>query len=140
MKESGKLNDIYQSQQRSNELTEHARSYTDYLKNWPDASAIREQTEMRRKQIMEVLGGSEEDWSNWKWQLKNRINNPWILSRIFDLNDLEIKAIERVSRQYRWSISPYYLSLVGTDYKNSPIYRQAVPDIRELEPGVVWIL
>jgi lysine 2,3-aminomutase len=107
----------------------------EYMNNWPDTSAIKEQTEMRRKQIMEVLGGSEEDWSNWKWQLKNRINNPSILAQIFELNDLEWKSIERVSKQYRWSISPYYLSLVGTDYKNSPIYRQAVPDIRELEVG-----
>ncbi len=135
MKESGKINEIYQSKQRSNELTEYTCSYMEYMNNWPDTSAIKEQTEMRRKQIMEVLGGSEEDWSNWKWQLKNRINNPSILAQIFELNDLEWKSIERVSKQYRWSISPYYLSLVGTDYKNSPIYRQAVPDIRELEVG-----
>lgn len=135
MKESGKINDMYQSQLRSNELTEDVRSFIEYMKNWPDASAIREQTESRRKQILEVLGGSNEDWLDWKWQLKNRINNSWILSRILDLNDLEMRSIERVSKQYRWSISPYYLSLVGNDYKNSPIFRQAVPDIRELEPG-----
>lgn len=30
---------------------------------------------------------------------------------------------------------PYYLSLIGADYENSPIYRQAIPDIRELNPG-----
>jgi len=134
MKESGEFNNLYQSRMRSNELKDKACSYLEYLKNWPDTSVIREQTKTRQKQILEVLGGSEEDWSDWKWQLKNRINNPWTLSRIFDLNDLEIKSIERVSKHYRWSISPYYLSLVGTDYKNSPIYRQAVPDIRELEP------
>ncbi|HWQ77019.1 MAG TPA: KamA family radical SAM protein [Syntrophomonas sp.] len=135
MKELKCINNVYQSRQRSQELSEQAGSYMEFLKAWPDTATIMEQTAKRRQQILQVLGGSEEEWSDWKWQFKHRINNARVLSEIIGLNDLEINAIERVGKRYRWSISPYYLSLVGEDYKDSPIYRQAVPDIRELEAG-----
>lgn len=135
MIETGNLYNLYQSMLRSNELKEHALPFLDAVKAQPDTNLIREEAAMRKSKILEVLGGTEKDWDDWKWQLKNRIKDSSVLAKILELSDLEIKHIDKVGKAYRWAISPYYLSLIGKDYKNSPIYRQAVPDIRELAPG-----
>ncbi|MDD3024315.1 MAG: lysine 2,3-aminomutase, partial [Syntrophomonadaceae bacterium] len=135
MRETGDLNNLYQSILRSSELKEYVIPYLEAVKAMPGDSVLKEQGFKRKQQILEVIGGTEENWADWKWQLKNRISDSNVLAEIFGLSDLERKRIERVSKVYRWAISPYYLSLVGEDYENSPIYRQAVPDIRELLPG-----
>lgn len=133
MRETGNLNNLYLSQLRSNELKEDVLPYLEAVKSLPVAS-VQEQA-IRKQQILDVIGGTNEDWTDWKWQLKNRIKDSTILAQIISLSELERKQINLVSKVYRWAISPYYLSLVGTDYANSPIYRQAVPDVRELAPG-----
>jgi len=135
MRETGNLYNLYQSILRSSELKEHTVSYLDAIRSLPDDAAVQEQAALRKQQILDVVGGTDEDWANWKWQLKNRIKNSTILGQIIGLNDVERKRIDKVSKVYRWAISPYYLSLVGADHENSPVYRQAVPDIIELAPG-----
>lgn len=135
MRETGNLYNLYQSLLRSNELKEDVLPFQEALKVMPDPELVREEAATRKQQILNVLGGSDSDWTDWKWQLKNRIKDSAILAQVLGLSDMERKRIDKVSQVYRWAISPYYLSLVGTDYVNSPIYRQAVPDIRELAPG-----
>lgn len=135
MRETGNIDKLYQSILRSNELKEDATPFLEAVKALPDKAAVQQQTAARKKQILEVLRGTEEDWDNWKWQLKNRIKDSSILSAIIGLSDLECKRIDKVSKLFRWAISPYYLSLVTADHEDSPIYRQAVPDLRELAPG-----
>lgn len=135
MRETGNLYNLYQSLLRSNELKEDALLYLEALQAAPDPESIHEAAAFRKQQILKILGGTDSDWADWKWQLKNRIKDSVILAQILSLSEMERKRIDKVSKVYRWAISPYYLSLVGLDYANSPIYRQAVPDIRELAPG-----
>lgn len=135
MRETGNLNNLYQSILRSSELKEQVLPYLEAAKAMPEQSALHEQAAARRQKILEVMSGTEQDWANWKWQLKNRIKDSATLAQIIGLSELERKRIDRVSKVYRWAISPYYLSLVGEDYEYCPIYRQAVPDLKELAPG-----
>lgn len=135
MRETGDLYNQYQSILRSSELKEHAIPYLEAIRSLPDDAAVKKQVYETKQKILDILGGSEKDWTNWKWQLKNRIKDSNILAQIIGLSDFQKMQIDKVANSYRWAISPYYLSLVGTDYENSPIYRQAVPDIRELSPG-----
>ncbi|MDD4169284.1 MAG: KamA family radical SAM protein [Desulfotomaculaceae bacterium] len=135
MRETKNNYNLEQSIRRSNELKEDALTFHEFVKTLPDRATVQKQTESRKKRILEVLGGTEVDWSDWKWQLRSRIKDSNMLALIIGLSDLERKRIDKVSRHYRWAISPYYLSLVDDDYENSPIYRQAVPDLRELDPG-----
>jgi len=135
MRETGNLYNLYQSLLRSKELTEDVLPFLEAMNAAPDPENVRKEAASRKEQILKVLGGSDADWANWKWQLKNRIKDSAILAQILGLSDMERKRIDKVSNVYRWAISPYYLSLVGHDYVNSPIYRQSVPDIRELGPG-----
>lgn len=135
MRETGNLYNLYQSILRSNELKEDVLPFLESLKAMPDSDTVREEAAFRKQQILKILGGTDSDWADWKWQLKNRIKDSAVLAEILGLSDMEKKRIEKVSKVYRWAISPYYLSLVGFDYENSPIFRQAVPDVRELTPG-----
>ncbi|MEN6348848.1 MAG: glutamate 2,3-aminomutase [Syntrophomonas sp.] len=135
MIETGNLYNLYQSMLRSSELKEQALPFLEAVKAQPDSTLIREQAALRKSKILEVLGGTEKDWDDWKWQLKNRIKDSQVLAQILELSDLDIKHIDKVGKVYRWAISPYYLSLINEDYQDNPIFRQAVPDVRELAPG-----
>lgn len=135
MKEMGNFEDRLQALHRSQELRESALPYIHASQSIPTGIGNQEQIQARKRKILDILGGRDKDWQSWKWQLKNRIRVGSTLAEILGLSELERKKIERVSRRYRWAISPYYLSLIDTDYLESPIYRQAVPDFRELARG-----
>jgi lysine 2,3-aminomutase len=84
-----------------------------------------------RKRILEILGGSDNDWNDWRWHLKNAIRDTATLARIIPLTEEAASAIERTATQYRWSISPYFASLMDPNDPNCPIRKQAVPTILE---------
>jgi len=88
----------------------------------------------RQFKIMKMLGASEADWADYRWQLANRFMTADSLRDYLELDDLETARIAEVARQYRFAISPYYLSLVDPDNAACPVRRQAVPDHAELDP------
>lgn len=76
-------------------------------------------------------GVSRSDWSDWRWQLRHRITTLRGLSRWINITPGEQEAIERSAGRYRWSITPYYASLMDPDDPACPIRQQAVPAIGE---------
>ncbi len=87
----------------------------------------------RKNRILEYLNATEEQWNSWKWQMANRINDPEILGKIFNLSAETIEKIAKVGARFRWSISPYYASLMEyTESNDDPIWLQAVPSELEL--------
>mgnify|MGYP000851229020 CR=1 FL=1 len=77
-----------------------------------------------------------DNWNSWKWQIKNTIKEISVVEDILQMkfNDVQRKKIELTIKSFPMAITPYYLSLVhigGID--NDPIFKQAFPDIRELE-------
>ena len=85
-----------------------------------------------RERILKVLGGTEENWDDYRWHLKNRIGKVDDLSRILNLSDEEKAQIQKAGDLYRWTVSPYYASLMDPDDRNCPIRLQAVPSIKEV--------
>ena len=65
---------------------------------------------------------------DWKDQLKNSLSSPEELAQQLECNPTEIAA---VSSRYPLRISPYYLALIKQ--KGEPLFRQAIPDIQELD-------
>ncbi len=90
----------------------------------------------KKKKILDLLKGSEEDWNDWHWQLQNRISDVDLLSQIIPLEEKEIKAIKQVQKKFRWSISPYYASLIDDENKYCPIKLMSVPTKIEVEKQV----
>ncbi|MCI5142526.1 MAG: radical SAM protein, partial [Candidatus Electrothrix sp. ATG1] len=64
----------------------------------------------------------------WQNQLKNSITSPDELSKKLGCKYSEVS---RVTSRYPLRISPYYLELIKK--VGEPLFRQAVPDIRELD-------
>lgn len=77
----------------------------------------------------------EEQWTDWKWQLRHRITDIDTFERLLGIQfEPEERAeLEQTLEKFPLSITPYYLSLIDPkDYKNDPIYKQAFPSPREL--------
>ncbi|NLM42069.1 MAG: glutamate 2,3-aminomutase [Firmicutes bacterium] len=99
------------------------------------APAQRKQYAQQKAKILELLGGTEQDWNDYKWQLKNRISDVETLRQIINLEDGEIEAIREVEKQFRWAVSPYYLALIDPDDRYDPVKLQAIPTGAELAGG-----
>jgi lysine 2,3-aminomutase len=81
--------------------------------------------------IKAYFGASDEQWHNWRWHIKNRINTTRVLQQFLHLTPQEIEEIDTAGSRYRWGVSPYYLSLIDPADPADPIRRQAVPTILE---------
>lgn len=55
-------------------------------------------------------GIAPEDWTNWTWQMQNRVRGAAELSRYIDPTDDELQAIEKLAQTFRFVITPYYAS------------------------------
>jgi len=76
---------------------------------------------------------TREQWQDWRWQLAHRINDVITLAKLFDLTVDQCVQIRRVGMRYRWSISPYYASLMEGGEEHDPIRLQSVPSIEEMD-------
>lgn len=73
-----------------------------------------------------------EEWSDWRWQLRNRITAVETLKEVINLTQEEEEGIRRCLGSLRMAITPYYASLMDPDDPSCPIRRQAVPTSLEL--------
>lgn len=76
-------------------------------------------------------GCSEDEWCDWHWQVRNRIQSVEDLDRILALKDEEKRDIGKVLEVFRMGITPYYASLMDPDDPTCPVRRQAIPTIAE---------
>jgi len=83
------------------------------------------------KKIFEIWDCTEEEWNDWKWQVKNRVKDAEKLSEIINLEEEEKEEIKTVLKKFRMGITPYYASLMDKDDPECPVRKQAVPDIME---------
>lgn len=74
---------------------------------------------------------SSPDWTNWKWQFRNRITRVEELEKVIVLSETEKADIARCLKTFRMAITPYYASLMDPVNPACPIRMQAVPTISE---------
>ena len=75
----------------------------------------------------------DEQWNDWHWQVRNRVETLEDLKRYIDLKPEEEEGVRKTLGRLRMAITPYYLSLIDLDDPFDPIRRQAVPTAHELE-------
>ena len=75
---------------------------------------------------------SDEQWNDWKWQVKNRIETVEELKKHIRLTADEEVGIRESLKTLRMAITPYYLSLIDTDDPHDPIRKQSIPTFNEL--------
>ncbi len=79
---------------------------------------------------------TESNWADWKWHLKNSIRDLSLVEKLVgaDWDAAERALLEKTIERFPISITPYYFSLVNkSDPENCPIFKQSVPDPRELD-------
>jgi len=78
---------------------------------------------------------TEEQWNDWRWQVKHRVTDAKGLKQFIPLTPQEEQEMEDVLGRFRIAITPYYLSLIDPEDPNDPIRKQAVPGVAELTIG-----
>ena len=79
----------------------------------------------RRKELFPAV--TDEQWNDWKWQVKNRIETYEELSKYFTFSPEEAEGIKKALAKFRMAITPYYLSLIDPNDPYDPIRRQCIP-------------
>ncbi len=95
---------------------------------------ISEQTQRFRARYYPEV--SEQDWNDWRWQLRHRIKDLAGLERIIVLSQAERDAIVRHRGPLPVGINPYYASLLDPDDPGQPLRRTVimVPDEYQSTP------
>ena len=65
------------AQERAVQLKERIQDYLDVKDTMPKGMdpAQQEKAEEKKRKILDHLQGTESDWNDYKWQLKNRISD-----------------------------------------------------------------
>lgn len=89
-----------------------------YFKKYPsglDEEVIAWRQENKEK-ILRHFNGSEEDWLDYRWHLRNVIRDTGPLLHLLDLTNEQKEAIEKAKKnKIPFGISPYYLSLMDAN-------------------------
>lgn len=84
----------------------------------------------RRKKLFPNV--SDTDWNDWKWQVRNRIENLADLQKFIKLTEEEVKGVKDCLETLRMAITPYYLTLIAAEDTVDPVRKQAIPTGLEL--------
>lgn len=78
-------------------------------------------------------GVLDAEWNDWRWQMRERIQNVADLRRIFPVDAATAAVVEKYGSVFRMGITPYFASLIEWENPWCPIKRQMVPLVEE--PG-----
>jgi len=83
---------------------------------------------------------TDEQWNDWKWQVKNRIETFEQLKKYIPLSAEEEEGVKQSLTTLRMAITPYYLSLIDPNDPDCPVRKQAVPTGLETHKSVADLL
>ncbi|PJA74881.1 lysine 2,3-aminomutase [bacterium CG_4_9_14_3_um_filter_65_15] len=80
---------------------------------------------------------SDAEWSDWRWQMRNRISSAERFAEMLQLTLPEQVALSRGGGMLPVGITPYYCSLLDSEDPHQPLRRTVVPDQSEFlrSPG-----
>jgi len=76
-------------------------------------------------------------WSDWRWQVQNRIRDLKTVRTMIHLSTAEEKALELGGEMLPMSVTPHYMALVSPDDPDQAIRRSMIPTVYEMRrcPG-----
>jgi len=103
------------SQQRSEQLDrlwQHVEKIMDRYQDGLEPESVARRGE-RRGKILKVLGGTPENWNNWKWQTQHVLRTAEQIERVVSIEEQQATAIRRANQnRIPVGITPYYASLM----------------------------
>lgn len=77
---------------------------------------------------------AENDWNDWRWQLKNRITSLEKLERLLPtLSPEERAGAILANHKLALAITPYFFNLIDPADEDCPIRRQVIPRVQETD-------
>jgi lysine 2,3-aminomutase len=76
---------------------------------------------------------SPADWNDWRWQIENSIHTLSQLAGVLHIPVSHLEKYGSVVETYRFSVTPYYLSLIDVFEDSDPLRLQCFPDLRETD-------
>ena len=119
--------------QRADELKSRINPYLDKKGKILTGIDLQEKHQKLKSKILEFFNATEEQWNDWQWQMKNRIEDIGTLEKLVDISHEHKQTIEKIEKECRWSISPYYLSILDPSDLSCPIWMQAIPSVYEID-------
>lgn len=92
----------------------------------------------RRKELFPNV--PDEQWNDWKWQVKNRVETLEDLKKYLSLTKEEEEGVRKTLQTLRMAITPYYLSLIDPNNPDCPIRKQAIPTGKETHQSAADLL
>ena len=83
---------------------------------------------------------TDEQWNDWKWQVKNRIETLEDLKKYVKLTAEEEEGVRKTLSTLRMAITPYYLSLIDPNDPHDPVRRQCIPTELETHQAAADLL
>lgn len=70
---------------------------------------------------------TDEQWFDWRWQMRHAIRDAAALARVVPLTEDERAGLAETASLFRVAISPYYLSLIDPEHPLCPVRMQSIP-------------
>lgn len=118
---------------RAEELKKKISDYLEQKDLIKTGFDIQEIVQSNKERILKYFNSSEKQWHDWRWQVSHRIDDHVTLGKLFGFDEQQCARIKNVGKRYRWSISPYYASLMDLSCADDPIMIQSVPSEEELD-------
>ena len=78
---------------------------------------------------------TDEQWQDWRWQVRNRLTTTADFDQVLDLTDSQRADLDACMGKFRVAVTPYYASLMDPDDERCPVRIQGVPSSQELMVG-----
>ncbi len=118
---------------RSAELKNRINDYLEIKELIKTGIDLQDTVAKNKEKMLKHFNATEEQWQDWHWQMGHRIDNVTTLSKFLDLDIEQFSHVKKVGSRYRWSISPYYASLIIDGDHQDPIRLQSIPSIEEMD-------
>ncbi len=103
---------------RSRDLSEMAAGIHGLVERytWGMDEEVVETRERNKQRILDYFGGNDEDWNDWRWQVRHVIRDAETLKDLVYVSAEEEEAV-REARRHRlpFGITPYYVSLMDNE-------------------------
>ena len=73
----------------------------------------------------------DNDWNDWKWQMRNRLQTVHDFSKYINLTADEIHGLRIAETKLSVAVTPYFFNLIDPNDPSCPIRRQVIPSGKE---------
>ena len=71
------------------------------------------------------------DWNDWKWQMRNRLQTVHDFSKYINLTSDEIHGLRIAETKLSVAVTPYFFNLIDPNDPSCPVRRQVIPSGKE---------